>query len=98
MKIHERRKEVLVAVCDEDLVGEVISDGEFSLTIRESFYGSESFCEERVLEALKGASICNLVGEQSVGVGIKEGFIRDDMVLEVDGVPHAQMVTFSGSK
>lgn len=94
MKIHEKREEVLVAVCDEDLLGEKIVGDDISLSIRKKFYGSHPSSEEKVIDALKKASICNLVGEKSVGLGVEVGVIERNNILEVDDVPHAQMVTY----
>ncbi|MCS7121779.1 MAG: DUF424 family protein [Archaeoglobaceae archaeon] len=92
MKIYRVRGEVLVAVCDSEIVGKVFREGELKLEITESFYGTEEFGEEEVKRILRVATIVNLSGERSVKLGIKLGIIKKENVLYVDKCPHAQMV------
>ncbi len=91
-KVYRVEMEVLVAVCDEELLGQVFEEGEVVLDVREEFYGGERLTESEVLEVLREATIANLTGREAVRVGIRAGVIDRKNVLEVQGVPHAQMV------
>uniref|UniRef100_A0A7J2TLK0 DUF424 domain-containing protein n=1 Tax=Archaeoglobus fulgidus TaxID=2234 RepID=A0A7J2TLK0_ARCFL len=92
MKIYNVRGEILVAVCDSELVGKVFRDGNLKLEVKESFYGEEDFSEKEVAEALKRATIANITGERAVNLAIRLGLIDKDRVLCISGCPHAQMV------
>ncbi|MCS7118634.1 MAG: DUF424 family protein [Archaeoglobaceae archaeon] len=92
MKIYNVRGEILVAVCDSELVGKIFRDENLKLEVKESFYGSEEFEEKDVVEALKKATIANITGERSVKLAIKLGIIDKERVLWVSNCPHAQMV------
>ncbi len=83
---------VLVAVCDEELVGQSFAEGELNLTITESFYKGEAVTEEEVITSLKQANIANLVGERAIKCALANSFIEEANVIFVEGVPHAQMV------
>ncbi len=83
---------VLVAVCDEELVGKSFAEGEFTLTITASFYKGEAVTEEEVVDSLTHADIANLVGARAIKCALDNSFIEETNVIFVDGVPHAQMV------
>ncbi|WP_456475305.1 DUF424 domain-containing protein [Candidatus Pyrohabitans sp.] len=92
VKIYRVQNEVLVAVCDEDILGRVFEEGELILDIKKEFYGDEVFTEEQVVVFLNEATIANIAGEGVVAIAIREGIIDRENVLRVCGVPHAQMV------
>lgn len=92
MRIYNVHGEILVAVCDSEIVGKTFSDGKLKIEVKEGFYGSEEFKEEEVSEALKRATIANITGEKAVALAIKLGIVDKKRVLRVSGCPHAQMV------
>jgi len=94
MILNERDTEegLLVAVCDDGLIGETFEDGEVSLTVNEEFYGGESVDAERVRESLLRCDVANIVGTDSVALAIEAGVVEEDNVLDVDGTRHAQVL------
>lgn len=96
MRIHERDHDTIVACCDEGLLDTEIKEDKICLSVKESFYGKESCKKEELVNAMKQASIINLIGEKCVNIGIDEGFIDEDNVLVISEVPHAQMISYSG--
>ncbi|WP_230972309.1 DUF424 domain-containing protein [Archaeoglobus neptunius] len=92
MKVYRIRGEMLVAVCDADIVGKVFREGDLKLEVKESFYGTEEFDEEEVKRALRNATIANITGSRAVDLAIKIGIIDKNRVLKIAGCPHAQMV------
>ena len=85
--------EVVITVCDSELFGKKFEEGNFTLEIEESFYGGEEMEMEECLETLKEASIGNLVGS-IVDHAIEDGIIEPEHVLEIEGVKHAQFVSY----
>lgn len=83
---------LLVAVCDEECLGETYGDGEVSLTVTEEFYGGKERDRDEVIDSLTRASVANLVGEQCVGVAIEAGLVDEDRVLDLGGTLHAQLL------
>lgn len=65
MKIYRVRGEVLVAVCDEDIVGKTFREKDLKIEVKEEFYGKESYDEEEVKRALRQATIANITGKNS---------------------------------
>ena len=83
---------LMVAVADPDLLGRKFEEDGVRIEVDEEFYDGEEACREKVSAKLDTAAIANLVGEEAVELGIETGTVDPDNVLNVDGVPHAQMV------
>lgn len=83
---------LLVAVCDEDVLGETFENGEVSITVNEEFYGGDQVAEEEVVESLTRANVANIVGARAVEVAVEAGVIDDAHVLEIGETRHAQLV------
>ena len=94
MILRERRTEkgLMVAVCDDEVLGETFENGDVSLTVNEEFYGGEEVGEDDVIDSLARANIANIVGSRAVEIAVEAGIIDDDYVLEVGGTRHAQLV------
>jgi len=94
MIVNERDTEegLLVAVCDDGLVGQTFEDGEVSLTVTEEFYGGESVDEQAVLDSLARCDVANIVGTESVALAIEAGVVEEGNVLDIDGTRHAQVL------
>ena len=92
MKIYRVGGEVLVAVCDSELIGKTFKDGDLKIEISEKFYGTETFCEDDVKHALKQATIANISGKNAVKIAINLGLVDEDKVLKIGKCWHAQIV------
>ncbi|QLK24682.1 DUF424 family protein [Natrinema zhouii] len=88
----ETKEGLLVAVCDEDVLGETFEEGELSLTVTEEFYGGDEVDENAVLESLGRAAVANIVGTRAVELAVDEGFVDEANVLEVGATLHAQLL------
>ncbi|ELY46741.1 DUF424 domain-containing protein [Natronorubrum sulfidifaciens] len=94
MIVNERQtpEGLLVAVCDEDVLGETFESEDVSLTVTEEFYGGETVDEGTVADSLARAAVANIVGREAVELAIAEGFIDEANVLEVGSTLHAQLL------
>ena len=94
VKVSNVRGERLVAICDEELLGKKVHDKKRDLTIHvnEYFYKGERMNATEAVDLLKSATIANLTGKKIVQHAIKAGFIKQDAVAVIAGVPHAQIV------
>lgn len=93
MRVHRQGREVLVAVSDAALVGREFREGNLRLHVAEAFYGTDGADATEVLRQLAACTIANLVGVDIVTLAIQHGYVHPDNVLDIDGVPHAQMCT-----
>jgi hypothetical protein len=94
LKIYRVQGEILVAVCDSDIVGMTFRDEErgLKLEITEKFYGSEDVDSNKVREYLQKATVANISGRKAVKLAVEAGIVDKDRVLIIGGCPHAQMV------
>ncbi len=91
IKVYRVQGEVLLAACDEELLGKTLREGELKLEVKERFYGGELVEVDALGILLEEATIANLVGEKCVGKAIELGYVDSERVLWIEGIPHAQM-------
>ena len=89
MKVYHRGRETLVAACDEDLLGRTFREAGLKIEVT-SFYAGDPVTEEHLLAHLRLATIGNFVGKETVEIVKRGGFVAEDGLLWIDGVPHAQ--------
>lgn len=92
VKVYRVQGEVLVAACDEELLGKTFREGELKLEVKERFYKGELVEEDALAPLLREATIANLTGKRCVKKAVELGYIDSERVLRIDGVPHAQLV------
>jgi len=93
LKIHKDKYSEVIAICDEDLIGKTLEEGDLVISISERFYKGYKVNENEAIKILKNALNVNAVGEESVQICIKLGLIDEKNVLKIKGVPHAQIIT-----
>jgi len=90
LKMHERGKSVVTALCDENLLGNVFEDGEMQLDVSERFYGGKLVTEEEAVKAMMASDILNISGKKIVKLALKNKIIRKGDVKRIARVPHAE--------
>lgn len=86
--------EVVVAACDEDVLGLKLKEEERGvvLNVDPSFYGGELLAIDDVMRLVERAYTANLVGEAVVSAAIARGYVHPEAVMRVRGVPVALIV------
>ncbi|MDD2614770.1 MAG: DUF424 domain-containing protein [Methanosarcina sp.] len=90
LKTYKNGDQVLVAACDEEVLGKSLKHGKAVVEISRAFYEGECVSEEKFQKALEEATTANLFGGKTISCAIKYGLIDPDSVIIIDGVPHAQ--------
>jgi hypothetical protein len=91
MKEYNTHGEILLAACDDDVLGKTFCEGELELMVSESFYGGEQVSQKIFTLKIKSATIVNLVGKEVIEIALELGLISPEGIIEIDGVPHAQI-------
>src|SRR2546427_389043 len=68
-----------------------IREGKFKIEVGK-FYEGDVVSEEVFASRLQLATIGNFVGKQTIEAAKRAGFVSDDGILWINGVPHAQFV------
>ena len=90
VKLHSGGRDIILAVCDEELIGRTFSEGKLQITLYESFYKGVLVDEKGLEEHIRSATILNLVGERCIEKAVEMGWVDKDNILKIEGVPHAQ--------
>lgn len=79
-------------MCDADILGKTLKQGKIVFHIREKFYKGSLVSLEEGIDLIQQSTIVNMVGQKVVKKAIERGLVHPDAVLEIEGVPHAQIV------
>ena len=83
---------VLLAVCDCELLGRTLREGRIVFHIKAEFYNGRKATVEEAMGMIDNSTIVNLVGKCCVEKAIAEGYVHPEAVLNIQGIPHAQIV------
>ena len=83
----------VVAICDENILGEKFEEENFQINVKENFYKGEICSERETIEIIKKMSqedaTFNIVGEDSIRTAIKAGIVNEENVGRISGIPFA---------
>ena len=92
LNLRKRGQSTVLAICDAELLGQTLNEGRIVFEVREEFYkGTRTTVEEAVC-LIEQSTIVNMVGKGIVEKAIEKGLIHPEAVLNISGVPHAQIV------
>jgi hypothetical protein len=89
--MHRHGREFCLAAADKDLLGKELRDEGVKLEVCKEFYEGEDANEEVLLNRLSMCTVANLVGEETVGAALRGGYVHEDCIMRIAGVPHAQL-------
>ena len=92
IKLKKIRGNVLLAVCDAEILGKTLREGDIVFRITEQFYKGARVTIEEAVMMIANSTIVNLVGKNIVGRAIENGYVHPEAVVNIEGVPHAQIV------
>ena len=85
-------RNVLLAICDCDLLGRTLRQGKIVFHVKDDFYNGGKLALEEAVRMIENSTIVKMVGKNCVGKAIEKGYVHPDAVLDIEGVPHAQIV------
>jgi hypothetical protein len=85
-------RNVLLAICDAELLGRTLREGKIIFCVKEDFYKGAKLGVSEALSMIEHSTIVNMVGKNIVKKAIERGYVHPEAVLELEGVPHAQIV------
>ncbi len=93
-KIKKDGKNVILAICDADILGRTLKEGKIVFKITNEFYNGQKISVEQAVSMIENSTIVNLIGNSCVEKAIENGFIHPEAVLKIEGISHAQIVKF----
>jgi uncharacterized protein len=94
VKLKKMGRNVLLAICDCEVLGRTLKEGKIVFHIKNEFYNGGKVSIDEAVAMIENSTIVNLVGENCIEKAIEKGYVHPDAVLHVEGVPHAQIIKF----
>lgn len=87
VRVTDYQKNVMLNICDAELLGKNIIEDELNMHISESYYGEKIVEAEEAKTLLKNSSIINMVGKETISMSIGLGIGSENGIKEISGVP-----------
>ena len=87
VRIYDYQKNTMVNMCDAELLGKDVVDGELKIHINESYYGKQLVDKDEAISFLKSASMMNLVGKNTISLAIDLGIGSESGIKIISDIP-----------
>jgi len=87
VRISDYQKNTMVNMCDAELIGKDVVDGELKIHISENYYGKQIVDKAEAISLLSSASMLNLVGKETISLAINLGIGSESGVKIISDVP-----------
>ncbi|BDQ30263.1 MAG: DUF424 domain-containing protein [Nitrosopumilus sp.] len=87
VRVTEYQKNMMLNICDAELLGKKIIQDELNIHISESYYGQRFVEKDEAINLLKQSSIINMVGKETISLSINLGVGSENGVKTISGVP-----------
>jgi hypothetical protein len=92
----EYKGNLLVNICDEELIGRTVSEGKLKVHISKDFYSGEVVGKGEALRLIRTCSVVNLAGRRSVSLAIDNEIGAREAIREIEDVPFLMIYKFFG--
>jgi uncharacterized protein len=87
VRISDYQKNTMVNMCDAELIGKDVVEGELKIHISEIYYGKQLVDKDEAISFLKSASIMNLVGTETISLAIDLGIGSESGIKIISDIP-----------
>jgi hypothetical protein len=87
VKVSDYQKNIMINMCDAELMGKNVVDGELKININENYYGKQLVEKSEAISLLKSASIMNLVGNETISLATELGIGSESGVKIISNIP-----------
>ena len=92
MNLKKKGQTVLLAMCDAEILGKTLREGKIVFQVKEDFYKGRKVNVEEAVCMIENCTIVNMIGRNVVKEAIEKGYVHPEAVLNIEGIPHAQIV------
>ncbi len=94
MNLRKISNNMLLAICDAEILGKTLREGKIVFHVKEEFYKGAKVNIEEAVAMIEKSTIVNMIGKNVVKKAIEKGYIHPEAILNIGGIPHAQIVKF----
>ena len=92
MNLQKTGRNVLLSMCDKEILGRTLHEGKIVFCVKENFYKGTRVALDEAVSLIESSTIVNMIGKNVVKKAIERGYVHPEAVLHIEGVPHAQIV------
>jgi hypothetical protein len=92
MNLQKMGRNVLLSMCDKEILGKTLHEGKIVFCVKENFYKGTRVALDEAVSLIESSTIVNMIGKNVVKKAIERGYVHPEAVLHIEGVPHAQIV------
>jgi len=92
MNLRKIGNNVLLAMCDAEILGKTLRKGKIVFHVKEEFYKGAKVSVEEAMARIENSTIVNMIGKNVVQKAIEKGHVHPEAVLSIEGIPHAQII------
>jgi hypothetical protein len=92
MNLKKVGRNVLLCMCDAEILGKTLREGKIVFCVKEDFYKGARVAVEEAVSLIETSTVVNMVGKNIVEKAIERGYVHPEAVLNIEGIPHAQIV------
>jgi len=78
---------LMLNICDHELVDKTLHDGETKIKINPNYYAERDVDEHEAKNLLTKCNSINMVGENTVSLAINLGIGSEKSIRRIDGIP-----------
>ena len=87
VRVTDYQKNMMLNICDAELLGKKIIQDELNMHISESYYGEKLVEKEEAKNLLKSSSIINMVGKETISLSLELGIGSENGIKTISDVP-----------
>lgn len=88
VKKHLSQGRLVLAACDEDILGNKIEDGDKVLDLSSAFYKGEKTDEKKFIDLARQSYMINAAGKKTVDLLIREKLTTADHIKHIKNIPY----------
>ena len=84
VKVHKTSEEVLVAICDKDILGKEFTYKEVKLKVHERFYGLDEYSANEVLTEISRCTSLNAFGKEICQFLVEKEIVHPATIMWIE--------------
>lgn len=87
VRVTNYQKNLMLNICDADLLGKQISEKNLNVKISKSYYGEKLVDKKEAMTLLKNSAVINMVGKETISLSVDLGIGSENGIKVIDGIP-----------